>query len=287
LDALTDLLGAVAEITGHQVNVVGVCAGGLTVAALLGKQAVDGEDLVRSATFAVTQLDYDIPSLIGMFGTSRVVGQSTRASKRAGMLGPKVLSALFAALRPNDLVWNYWVSNNLLGEDPPAFDVLAWNADGTSLPAALHRQFLDVFLHNTLARRELEVSGARIDLQKVACDTLIMGARTDHLVPWEACYAGARLFGGESQFLLSSSGHIQSLVNPPGAPRMTITTGPVPEGDPKEWLAQATEKPGVWWQPWAAWQERRSGGERPPPKRLGDKAHPEMEPAPGRYVRNG
>jgi len=287
LDAVDDLVNAAAEITANQVSLVGVCAGGLTAAALLARQAWHGDEVVQSATFAVTQLDYDIPSLIGMFGTTRVVGEATRASQRSGTLSARVLGNLFAALRPNDLVWNYWVNNNLLGDDPPAFDVLAWNADGTSLPAALHRQFLDMFLHNTLARGELSVSGIPIDLQKVACDTLIMGARTDHLVPWEACYASARLFGGSSEFVLSSSGHIQSLVNPPGAPRMTITTGPAPEGDPSEWLAQSTENPGVWWQRWAAWQASRAGEERRAPKRLGSRAHPEVEPAPGRYVRNG
>jgi len=287
LDAVSDLIDAAVEITGSQVNLVGVCAGGITAAALLAREAWKGDERAHSATFAVTQLDYDIPSMIGMFGTAAIVGASVRASQKSGTMSAKGLGNLFAALRPNDLVWNYWVNNNLLGEDPPAFDVLAWNADGTALPAELHRQFLDVFLHNTLARGELSVSGVPIDLQKVACDTMFMGARTDHLVPWEACFANASLFGGASEFVLSSSGHIQSLVNPPSAAKMTITTGPPPEGDPREWLAAATEQPGVWWQHWAAWQGSRAGGERQAPGQLGSTTHPELEVAPGRYVRNG
>jgi polyhydroxyalkanoate synthase subunit PhaC len=287
LDALADLVRAATEIAGSDVNVVGVCAGGLTTAALLARQAWHGDHSVHAATFAVTQIDYEIPSLIGMFGTQRVVGESVRASERSGTLSASGLGRLFAALRPNDLVWNYWVNNNLLGDDPPAFDVLAWNADGTSLPAALHREFLGVFLNNTIAQGELSIGGIPIDLQKVACDTLIMGARTDHLVPWEACYASTRLFGGASEFVLSSSGHIQSLVNPPGSPKMTITTGVTPDGGPEEWLAGATEAPGVWWQRWATWQEERAGHERRAPTHLGSHAFPELEPAPGLYVRNG
>lgn len=287
LDAAEDAMRAAAEITASTVSALGVCAGGLTTAALLARQAWRGEDLVHAAGFAVTQIDYDVPSLIGMFGTARVAGESVRASARRGALDGAGLGALFAALRPNDLIWNYWVNNNLLGEDPPVFDVLAWNADGTSLPAALHRQFLDVFVRNTMARGELTLAGEPIDLQKVAVDTFVMGARTDHLVPWQACYASTRLFGGPSRFVLSSSGHIQSLVNPPGSPKMTVTTGPEPTLGAEAWLAEATEAPGVWWQEWAAWQADRAGDRRPPPERLGSHAHPEIEPAPGLYVRNG
>ncbi len=285
--AVADALAAAAEISASDaVNMVGVCAGGLTAASLLGHLAAESSSLVRAATFAVTQIDYEVPSMIGMFGTPSVVRNSIRASGQSGLLEGKVLAGLFAALRPNDLIWNYWVANNLLGEDPPAFDVLAWNADSPALPAALHAQFLDVFLHNKLARGELTVLGSTVDLSKVECDTLVVGARTDHLVPWRACFANCALFGGASEFVLSSSGHIQSLVNPPGSPKMTITTGPEPGPEPGDWLRQATESPGVWWDHWTEWQTRRAGRERPAPASLGSLAHPAGSPAPGDYVRN-
>ena len=179
--------------------------------------------------------------MIGMFGTRRVVDQALAKSKGTGVLDRVALGALFSLLRPNDLVWNYWVRNNLMGDEPPRFDVLAWNSDGTAIPAALHADFLDMFLHNSMARSEMKLLGSPIDLQKVDCDSMVVGARTDHLVPWRASYATTRLLGGTKEFVLSSSGHIQSLVSPPGTPRMTITTGREPVDDPDE-LARGGER---------------------------------------------
>jgi polyhydroxyalkanoate synthase subunit PhaC len=285
--SVTEALEAAAEITGSDaVGVVGVCAGGLTIGSVLGHLAATGGELIRTATFAVTQMDYSVPSTIGMFSTPRVVQNATRTSSAAGVLDGVILETMFAALRPNDLIWNYWVKNNLLGEDPSAFDVLAWNADSTALPAALHAQFLDIYLHNRLARAELTVRGLPVDLSKVKCETMVVGGRTDHLVPWRACYANCGLFGGASEFVLSSSGHIQCLVNPPGSKKMTITTGPAPDISPDDWLAQASEEPGVWWERWAEWQAARAGGLRSAPTSLGSRTHPAGKPAPGEYVKN-
>lgn len=287
VDALHDGLRAAAEITGSDgVSVVGVCAGGLTAAGLMGWLASRREELVRSAAFAVTQMDYDVRSLLGMFGTTKLVSRTVRGSASTGALSAAALALIFSALRPNDLIWNYWVNNNLLGEDPPTFDVMAWNSDGTSLPAALHAQFLDLCLHNTLARGTLSIHGSTIDLGKVECDTLVVGARNDHLVPWKACYANTDLFGGSSEFVLSSSGHVQSLVNPPGSAKMTITTGPEPGADPDEWLASSTQAPGVWWERWATWLESRADAQHRAPSTLGSRTHPPGVPAPGHYVRN-
>jgi polyhydroxyalkanoate synthase subunit PhaC len=285
--ALEDALGAAAEIcASDSVNVVGVCAGGLTTASLLGHHAAQGDRRVNAATFAVTQIDYDVPSMIGMFGTDKAVGNSVLLSRLSGALDGLMLETMFAALRPNDLIWNYWVNNNLLGEDPSAFDVLAWNADSTSLPAALHAKYLDIYLHNRLANGDLSVLGSIVDLSKVDCDTMIVAGRSDHLVPWQACYASCRLFGGNTEFCLTSSGHIQSLVNPPGSPRMSVTTGVDTDRSAERWMADSKEEPGVWWQSWADWQARRAGPERRAPRSLGSRAHPPGTPAPGDYVRN-
>jgi polyhydroxyalkanoate synthase subunit PhaC len=285
--ALNRALAAAAEICSNDaVNVVGVCAGGLTTASLLGHLAALNDGLVRSATFAVTQIDYDVPSMIGMFGTARVVGNSTRISARSGALNGAMLETMFAALRPNDLIWNYWVNNNLLGEDPSTFDVLAWNADSTALPADLHASFLDIYLRNGLARGEVSVLGTPVNLAKVDCDTLVVAGRTDHLVPWKACYANCQLFGGRSEFVLTSSGHIQSLVNPPGSPRMSVMTGADTDRGADQWMAQSDESPGVWWEQWAKWQACRAGAERKAPNSLGSPTHPALVAAPGDYVRN-
>jgi polyhydroxyalkanoate synthase subunit PhaC len=222
--------------------------------------------------------------MIGMFATPQIIGGALRSSKRSGVVKGNDAKALFSLLRPNDLIWNYWVSNNLMGDEQPTFDVLAWNADSTRLPAALHADFLDMMLHNSLATGDFAVHGSRIDLSKVECDAFVVGARTDHLTAWRACYATTQLLGGTCQFALSSSGHIQSLVNPPGNPKSSVVTADASEPDPEEWLAKSEPVTGSWWEPWSDWLRARSGERRPAPTALGSGQHPAGEPAPGSYV---
>jgi polyhydroxyalkanoate synthase subunit PhaC len=171
-----------------------------------------------------------------------------------------------------------------LGDRPPAFDVLSWNADPTRLPSGLHLDFLDMFSNNTLARGEVHVLGTPVDLKSIECDTFVVGARTDHLTEWKACYATTQLLGGDSQFALSTSGHIQSLVNPPGNPKMSVSLGPESGPDPEAWLTGAETLPGSWWEPWGRWAADRSGPLRDAPPCLGSGDHPARYPAPGRYV---
>jgi polyhydroxyalkanoate synthase len=195
------------------------------------------------------------------------------------------LAKVFAWLRPNDLVFNYWVNNYLMGNDPPAFDILAWNSDGTRMAAGLHTQFLDIFEHNLVARPgALEVLGHPVDLTKVTCDTYVTGALTDHLTPWQGCYRTTQLLGGDSTFVLSNAGHIQSLVNPPGNPKARMFTGPQPGPDATEWRAAATEQAGTWWEHWADWTTARSGETKRAPAKLGSRKHKPGEAAPGRYI---
>jgi polyhydroxyalkanoate synthase len=286
IDALQLALEAAAAIARtDSVSAVAVCSGGLTTASLLGHLAAKGVDLVNSATFAVTLLEFAVPSTIGMLGTQRLVRGATKMSGDAGVLDGHRLGLLFAMLRPNDLIWNYWVSNNLLGETPPRFDVLAWNADGIRLPSALHADFLDMLLDNTLVEGQRAVHGSPVDLGKVEIDNLVVAAQNDHLTPWKGCYATTGVFGGRSEFVLSSSGHIQSLVNPPGNPKMSIRVGGEAVPDPDEWLAGSEQRPGTWWDHWVGWMGGRAGKERPARTTLGDAEHPVIEPAPGRYVR--
>jgi len=285
VEAEEEAIRAACEITGsEQVNSISLCAGGITTAALLGHLASTGEPLINCATFAVTLLDFEVPTMIGLFGSSDIVSNAVKTSERAGTTGTAETRNLFAMLRPNDLIWNYWVNNNLLGEFPAAFDILYWNSDSTRLPATLHADFLDMFLNNTLANGSCRVFGKPVDLGQVERDTFVVGARTDHLTAWRACYAATQLFGGRSEFVLSSSGHIQSLVNPPGNPKMTVTTGPDPGPDPDEWLARANATTGSWWELWAQWAAARSGELRPSPSSLGSARHPAGVAAPGSYV---
>jgi hypothetical protein len=181
---------------------------------------------------------------------------------------------------------NYWVNNYLLGNAPPAFDILYWNADSTNLPATLHAQFTDLFVKNhLLGRGTLTVLGTPIDLRSVRSDVYTVGAVTDHITPWHAVYRTPRLFGGTGTFVLSSSGHIQAIVNPPGNPKAKYFVGPEKlDADPEKWRRAAEARAGSWWEHWAAWLADRSGERRPAPRRLGSDAHPEIAPAPGSYV---
>jgi len=162
---------------------------------------------------------------------------------------------------------------------------MAWNADGTNVPAALHAQFLDIFRSNVLAEPErLTVLGTPIDLGRISCDAFFTGAVNDHLTPWRGCYRGTQLLGGENTFVLSSAGHIASLVNPPTNPKARYFTGAWPGPDPDVWLAEASEHKGTWWEYWAAWLLEHSGAERPAPTEPGTAGHPVLGAAPGTYV---
>ncbi|MGH3433461.1 MAG: alpha/beta fold hydrolase, partial [Thermocrispum sp.] len=206
-------------------------------------------------------------------------------SSRAGVLDGRSLANVFTWLRPNDLVWNYWVNNNLLGNDPPTFDILAWNADPINLPAKLHAQLLDIFTDNLVATPGgIEVLGTPVDLGRVNLETYVTGALTDHLTPWKGCYRATQLIRGPSTFVLSNAGHIASLVNPPGNPKAHYFTGPEPGADPDAWRAAAERRSGTWWEHWADWIGERSGTDRKAPSRLGSRRHKVLEPAPGSYV---
>jgi polyhydroxyalkanoate synthase len=188
-------------------------------------------------------------------------------------------------MRPNDLVWNYWVNNYLLGDEPPKFDVLYWNNDTTRLPAALHSDYLDLFLHNPLPRPGgVKLLGTAIDLGKVGCDSFIVAGTTDHITPWHACYATAAMLGGKNEFVLSSSGHIQSIINPPGNAKAKFFRSRNLPRDPEAWLATAEPQAGSWWDYWRDWICARSGAKRPAPASLGSNRHPPGVQAPGRYV---
>jgi polyhydroxyalkanoate synthase len=268
------------------VGVVGACAGGITTAATLAHLIARGDSRVASATFLVTALDATSPCTLTRFGTDQAVARAIRRSRKQGLLRGDELARAFAWLRPNDLVWSYWVNNYLLGNEPPAFDVLAWNADVTNLPAGLHVDFLRVFAANALAHPDaFELGGVPIDLRKVTLDSYVVGASTDHITPWRACYASSLLLGGRPQFVLSSSGHIQALVNPPGNAHARFITNPALPADADEWLAGAAERPGTWWDHWLDWLAERSGDERRAPRRLGSASYPPLCPAPGVYVR--
>lgn len=287
-EAVLRVIDVAREISGSDdVNSLSFCAGGILTSMVLSHLAATNDDRIRTATFGVTLLDFDSPAKLGAFDSNAVLSLARAKSNRDGILTGRSLGIVFSLLRPNDLVWNYWVNNYLMGNDPPTFDILAWNADSTNLPAKLHREFLDIFSRNSVAvPGSIEMLGSPVDLGRVAVETYVTGAISDHLTPWKACYRSTQLFGGESTFILSNAGHIASLVNPPGNPKAHYFSDPPPGDDPDEWLAQATEHAGTWWEHWVGWVSSRSGDTRRAPTRLGSRRHKPVEPAPGSYVRD-
>ena len=269
------------------VNLLAFCAGGILSTTVLNHLAATNDERVRTASFGVTLLDFDVPATIGAFNSGAALGLARARSNRDGLVTGRSLGTVFALLRPNDLVWNYFVNNYLLGNDPPVFDILAWNADSTNLPARLHGEFLDIFANNSLAvPGSMEVLGTPVDLSRITLETYVTGATTDHLTPWKGCYRTTELLSGPSTFILSNAGHIASLVNPPGNPKAHYFVGPDPLPDPEDWLAKAEQQQGTWWEHWAGWMTARAGPERQPPAKLGNRRHKPLDPAPGLYVRD-
>jgi polyhydroxyalkanoate synthase len=286
ITACKEAVNVARDITGSpDANVLGICAGGITTSILLGHLAAAADTRVNAATLLVTMLDTSAPSMTGMFSTDEMIKSAMERSAKKGVLSGADMARVFAWLRPNDLVWNYWVNNFLLGENPAAFDILYWNADSTNLPARLHAGFLDLFLRNPLAESgNLSVLDTPIDLRNVRNDIYMVAGQTDHICAWRACYRSTRLFGGRTEFVLGSSGHIQSLVNPPGNFKSRYATGPTKPDDADAWLAAATETKGTWWDHWMKWAAARSGDERPSPATLGNQRFAASDPAPGTYV---
>ncbi|MDT7772097.1 MAG: poly[(R)-3-hydroxyalkanoate] polymerase subunit PhaC [Pseudonocardiales bacterium] len=276
----------VRAITGSpEVNLIGFCAGGIISSTVLSHLAATGDPRVHSASFAVTLLDFGQRAPLTAYNDRTLLDLVGRRSKRAGVITSRQLGAAFTWMRPDDLVFSYVVNNYVLGERPPTFDILAWNADGTNLPAALHNTFLDIFQNNNLVEPGgLSALGTPVDLSRITVPTFVTGAVSDHLTPWKSCYRTTQLVGGDTTFVLSYSGHIASLINPPGNPKAHYWQGGPSGADPDAWLEQATRTQGSWWEPWARWAKERSGSLIPAPDAPGDAEHPALDPAPGRYV---
>jgi polyhydroxyalkanoate synthase subunit PhaC len=280
-----DVVGEICD--APELSTIGFCAGGILMSTVLNHLAATDAGRVRAASFAVTLLDFDSRAALGAFSAPRLLELARKRSSRAGVITGRQLGNVFSWMRPDDLVFNYWVSNYLMGDPPPVFDILAWNADSTNLPARLHAEFLDIFKHNTLCQPgAVQVLGTGVDLSRITVPTFVTGAITDHLTPWKGCYRTTELVGGPSTFVLSNAGHIASLVNPPGNPKATYYINGEAGAGPDTWFKSAVKQPGTWWEVWADWMVSHSGDEVPVAGHLGSAAHPVLEPAPGRYVRD-
>ncbi|MGD9527108.1 PHA/PHB synthase family protein [Pseudonocardia sp.] len=281
-------LDVITEITGAEtVDIVGLCLGGALTAITAAYLTQGGDTRIGTLTLLNTMLDYGDPGVLGTFTDERTVAKLERKMRREGVLEGKSMAGTFDILRANDLIFNYVVSNWLMGQDPPAFDILAWNADSTRMPAEMHAFYLrNFYVENRLAAGTLEIAGRTIELGAIKAPTYVVSAINDHIVPWESAYKTAGLVSGPVRYVLSSGGHIAGIVNPP-SPKAWYQVSETEEALPPAgaaWREEAERRSGSWWEDWARWSDAHSGELVAPPP-VGSTAHPVLGPGPGDYVR--
>jgi polyhydroxyalkanoate synthase subunit PhaC len=287
VSAVLDALDGVERICGTgRTAVTGVCAGGIIASVTAAHLAAAGQqDRLACFSLLVTVLDTADAGTVAAL-TDRQLAETAKAtSARRGYLDGRALAEAFAWLRPGDLIWNYWVNNYLLGHKPPAFDILSWNADTTRMSARLHADFVDLAMDNKLSTPgKLTVLGTPIDLSQITVDSYIVAGIADHITPWQNCYRSTQLLGGQSRFILSTSGHIAALVNPPGNPKATYQSSKNNPASPADWLKTAQSEQGSWWPDLLAWLGDRCGSDKPAPQEPGGGGLRPLAAAPGTYV---
>jgi len=278
-------LDAIRTITGaEKVNTLAVCLGGTLNTVLLAYLNAMGDDLVHTSTYLNALNDFgDAGTLKDVFTDPQTVEGLARRMEAKGYLEASDMARTFDLLRARDLVFRYVETNWLMGEDPPAFDLLAWNADSTRMPAKMHAYYLRrCWIDNALPHDELSVAGTPMLVSEIAQDTYVVAAREDHIVPWRSSYQTTQLFKGPCRFVLSSSGHIAGIVNPPN-PKSRLWVNEDLPATPERWLEGATELHETWWNDWISWIVPRSGELGAPPP-MGNPSFPVLEAAPGTYV---
>jgi len=278
-------LHMVREITGAQkVDLVGLCLGGaITVMTAAYLDAI-GEKRINTMTLLNTMVDFSDPGALGRFTDEASVAKLEKKMAQRGYLEGHEMAGTFDMLRPNDLIFNYVVSNWLMGKQPPAFDILAWNSDATRMPAAMHSFYLrSCYVKNQFAKGELEIAGEQLKLDDVDEDLYVVAAINDHIVPWTSSYATTQHVAGDVRFILSSGGHIAGIVNPPSPKAWYEVAEQNPE-TPEQWRQEATRTQASWWEDWAKWGAARAGPKVKPP-RIGSDQHPVIGDGPGEYVR--
>ena len=287
-DAVMESVSAAREITkAAKINIIGLCAGGILTSMVGAHLSATGQlDQVASLCLGVTLLDMTEAGTTVSLMDEGSAKASMLASRARGYMDGRTLAEVFAWLRPNDLIWTYWVNNYLQGKPPPPFDILYWNADTTRMPAALHRNFIEIAMGNALTKPgAASMLGSPVDLSRVDVDSYVVAGIDDHISPWPSAYRATQLLGsGNIRFVLSNSGHIAAMVNPPSNPKATYRLAPGNPPDHREWLAQAETVQGSWWPDYTTWLADRSGDMKEAPSKLGSAKFRPLGPAPGTYV---
>src|SRR5690242_17286214 len=280
-------LDAIRDATGEaDANVIGYCLGGTLLAATLGHMAAHKDKRIASATFMAALIDFTAAGELEVFIDENQVASLEKKMQERGYLEGSEMANTFNMLRANDLIWSFVINNYLLGRDPFPFDLLHWNCDSTRMPAKMHSYYLrNMYMGNKLREPgALELAGVPIDLSKVDVPTYFVSAIEDHIAPWKSTYAGPHLMRGTKRFVLSGSGHIAGMINPPAANKYGYWTNDALPTDADDWLESATQHAGSWWPDWRAWIEPFL--DRELPARVPGKGKLKViEAAPGSYAR--
>jgi len=282
-------ISVVREISGqNKINTLGFCVGGTMLGAALAVAAARGEEPACSVTLLTAMLDFGDTGVLGVFVDPQHVALREQQMAKGGLMTARELGTTFSFLRPNELVWNYVVSNYLKGEKPAAFDLLYWNSDSTNLPGPFFTwYFRNTYLENNLCQPgKLSCSGTPIDLGKIKIPAYLYGSREDHIVPWKTAYLSTNVLQGEKRFVLGASGHIAGVINPPAKNKRSFWTcdDGKSHASADQWFDHAAEHPGSWWNDWSSWLSKQSGRKVKAPTSEGSKAYPVLEAAPGAYV---
>jgi polyhydroxyalkanoate synthase subunit PhaC len=281
-------LEQVKRISGQpKINALGFCIGGTLLASALAVLEKKRANPVASLTLLTTLLDFTDAGEIRVYIDKAFVEKREKQLMKGGIVPGGELAGAFSSLRANDLVWSYVVNNYLKGKQPPAFDLLFWNADATNLPGPMYAYYLrNTYEDNKLAKPDaLSMCGVPVSLKRVKLPTFVFAAREDHIVPWRGGYKSARTLGGKVTFVLGASGHIAGTINPASKNKRSYWLNANLAADPERWFAEANEHPGSWWSEWSKWLEPHGGKMVPARRKLGDGRKKPIEPAPGRYAK--
>jgi polyhydroxyalkanoate synthase len=279
-------LDAIEQATGErETAAIGYCVGGTLLAIALAYMARTADKRIASATLFATQVDFSDPGDLKVFVDCERLKAIEDKMAGKGYLDGSEMAGAFNMLRPNDLIWSFFVNNYLKGKEPMPFDLLVWNADSTRMPAANHSFYLrNCYLENNLTRGRMALAGETLDLSEVTIPIYELATREDHIAPAKSVFAGAKFFGGPVRYVLAGSGHIAGVVNPPDRPKYQYWTGPPPGGAFEAWLKGATENKGSWWPDWVEWLTRQAP-QKVPARHPGDGKLKALADAPGDYVR--
>ena len=289
-DGLLQAVKVVRSVTNTpSVSCMGYCLGGTLLATTLAYlHALGKQDIIASATYLTTMIDFSEPGELGVFIDEEQIQSIEAKMSKKGYLEGADMAATFNLLRSNNMIWSFVINNYLLGKEPFPFDLLYWNSDCTRMPAAMHSFCLRNFYHqNNLATpNALTIAGQKIDVTRIKTASFILSTREDHIAPWQSTYAATQLYNGDVTFALAGSGHIAGVINPPHKEKYGYWTGETKRGlDADAWLSHASEHVGSWWGYWHEWQARFQSAQRIAARAVGNERYKPLEAAPGSYAK--